>query len=48
MRLTRGLLVCHTLAGAVVALKWSQTKHVLAFGDSYTYVSGTMGHANFR
>lgn len=35
------------MASAATALKWSQTKNVLAFGDSYTYVQGTMGHANF-
>ncbi|KAJ8503321.1 hypothetical protein ONZ45_g10951 [Pleurotus djamor] len=26
---------------------WNQIKHVYAFGDSYTFVQGTLGHANF-
>ncbi|CAE6511111.1 unnamed protein product [Rhizoctonia solani] len=37
-------LAACTLVGAV---KWSETKNVLAFGDSYTFVAGTMGHTNF-
>ncbi|ELU42653.1 Sec7 domain-containing protein [Rhizoctonia solani AG-1 IA] len=36
------------LAVSTEAVKWSETKHVLAFGDSYTFVAGTMGHTNFR
>lgn len=27
---------------------WAKTKYVYAFGDSYTFVQGTEGHANFR
>lgn len=27
---------------------WTQTKYFYAFGDSYTFVQGTKGHANFR
>ena len=27
---------------------WSKTKYVYAFGDSYTFVQGTEGLANFR
>ncbi|KAI5896838.1 uncharacterized protein SCHCODRAFT_02533337 [Schizophyllum commune H4-8] len=26
---------------------WSQVKYVYAFGDSYSFVQGTLGHANF-
>ncbi|KAJ5194187.1 Lipase GDSL [Penicillium cf. griseofulvum] len=26
---------------------WSSTKALIAFGDSYTYVQGTLGHQNF-
>ncbi|KAI0755172.1 hypothetical protein C8Q80DRAFT_415991 [Daedaleopsis nitida] len=26
---------------------WAKTKYVYAFGDSYTFVQGTKGHANF-
>jgi hypothetical protein len=26
---------------------WNQTSHVYAFGDSYTFVQGTRGHANY-
>ncbi|KAI2670530.1 CAZyme family CE16 [Penicillium roqueforti] len=28
-------------------LHWSSTKALIAFGDSYTYVQGTIGHQNF-
>ncbi|KAL3466393.1 hypothetical protein BJX64DRAFT_13840 [Aspergillus heterothallicus] len=28
-------------------LNWDSTRHVLAFGDSYTYVQGTHGHTNY-
>lgn len=27
---------------------WEKTKYVYAFGDSYTFVQGTKGRANFR
>ena len=30
------------------AFSWEKTKYVYAFGDSYTFVQGTEGHANFR
>ncbi|KAK7681543.1 hypothetical protein QCA50_015275 [Cerrena zonata] len=36
--------------GAFVAkpkFNWAKTKYVYAFGDSYTFVQGTKGHANF-
>ncbi|CAE6417062.1 unnamed protein product [Rhizoctonia solani] len=36
-----------TLATSVGAVKWSETKYILAFGDSYTFIAGTMGHTNF-
>ncbi|KAL4956357.1 hypothetical protein BDW69DRAFT_192487 [Aspergillus filifer] len=26
---------------------WDATRHVLAFGDSYTYIQGTAGHPNY-
>ncbi|TKA29779.1 hypothetical protein B0A50_03143 [Salinomyces thailandicus] len=26
---------------------WASTRHLIAFGDSYTYVQGTHGHQNF-
>lgn len=47
MRVAGALLTVSSLVGAVTALKWSQTKTVLAFGDSYTYVQGTMGHPGY-
>ncbi|KAJ7644194.1 hypothetical protein FB45DRAFT_1020976 [Roridomyces roridus] len=40
-------------AGAVVAtaarnaFDWDSITHMYAFGDSYTFVGGTLGHANF-
>ncbi|KAG8726564.1 hypothetical protein FRC11_014935, partial [Ceratobasidium sp. 423] len=46
MRLSRLLAAC-SLMCAVSAFKWSQTKTVLAFGDSYTFVQGTMGHPGY-
>ena len=27
---------------------WRSIEYVYAFGDSYTFVQGTRGHANFR
>lgn len=27
---------------------WGSIKYFYAFGDSYTFVQGTQGHANFR
>ncbi|KAH8833889.1 hypothetical protein DL96DRAFT_1456245 [Flagelloscypha sp. PMI_526] len=32
---------------AVHAFDWAKTKAVYAFGDSYTFVGGTYGHANY-
>ena len=32
---------------AKAGLSWSKTTHVLAFGDSYTYVQGTAGQQNY-
>ncbi|KAG8732843.1 hypothetical protein FRC10_000575 [Ceratobasidium sp. 414] len=43
----RTAVLVSALTGGVVALKWSQTKTVLAFGDSYTFVQGTLGHTGF-
>lgn len=35
-------------ASAKPEFNWTQTKYFYAFGDSYTFVQGTKGHANFR
>ncbi|KAF9731377.1 hypothetical protein PMIN02_010524 [Paraphaeosphaeria minitans] len=29
------------------SFSWSQTKQLIAFGDSYTFIQGTAGHANY-
>ncbi|KAK7193085.1 hypothetical protein DPSP01_007576 [Paraphaeosphaeria sporulosa] len=29
------------------SFNWSQTKQLIAFGDSYTFIQGTAGHANY-
>ena len=29
------------------SFKWRSTKSLVAFGDSYTYVQGTLGHVNY-
>ncbi|CUA66737.1 ABC transporter G family member 9 [Rhizoctonia solani] len=47
MRLSGVLIAACSLASAASAFKWSQTKTVLAFGDSYTFVQGTMGHPGY-
>ncbi|KAG8767715.1 hypothetical protein FRC12_006083 [Ceratobasidium sp. 428] len=47
MVLMRTTVLLSALAGSVVGLKWSQTKTVLAFGDSYTFVQGTLGHTGY-
>jgi acyl-CoA hydrolase len=44
----RAALLLSALAGGATALKWSHTKTVLAFGDSYTFVQGTLGYPGFR
>lgn len=52
-KLTVGALVLSPVLWAAPirdALKfdWDAVKYVYAFGDSYTFVQGTAGHANFR
>ncbi|KAH7339718.1 hypothetical protein B0J17DRAFT_372348 [Rhizoctonia solani] len=47
MHVSRLLVAVCSVAGTVSAFKWSQTKTVLAFGDSYTFVQGTMGHPGY-
>ncbi|CAE6510157.1 unnamed protein product [Rhizoctonia solani] len=47
MRLSGTLLTLTACTLVVGAVRWSETRNVLAFGDSYTFVAGTMGHTNF-
>ncbi|CAE6438250.1 unnamed protein product [Rhizoctonia solani] len=47
MRLSGTLLTLTACTLVVEAVRWSDTKNVLGFGDSYTFVAGTMGHTNF-
>ncbi|KAB5591055.1 ABC transporter G family [Ceratobasidium theobromae] len=47
MRPSHAHLMAFALASVTSALKWSQTKTVLAFGDSYTFVQGTTGHPGY-
>ena len=43
------VLVFAMATGIVAAsFDWSQVKYVYAFGDSYSFVQGALGHANFR
>ncbi|KAG9103584.1 hypothetical protein FRC06_009718, partial [Ceratobasidium sp. 370] len=41
------ILMMFALTGGSAALRWSQTKTDLAFGDSYTFVQGTLGHTGY-
>lgn len=47
-----GLIALGVLAAAVgtceAQFSWDRIKYVYAFGDSYSFVQGTHGHANFR
>lgn len=50
MALTTVVVFIFALLTGIVAagFDWSQVKYVYAFGDSYSFVQGTLGHANFR
>ncbi|CAL1712852.1 unnamed protein product [Somion occarium] len=41
------LRVSAAVANPKPKFNWANTKYVYAFGDSYTFVGGTKGHANF-
>ncbi|KAL1736516.1 hypothetical protein EV714DRAFT_279088 [Schizophyllum commune] len=49
MALTTVVVFIFALLTGIVAagFDWSQVKYVYAFGDSYSFVQGTLGHANF-
>lgn len=38
----------HAVDAGNVGFDWRSIEYVYAFGDSYTFVQGTRGHANFR
>ena len=38
----------HVVSGGDGSFAWDEIQYVYAFGDSYTYVQGTEGLANFR
>jgi phospholipase/lecithinase/hemolysin len=58
MKLTTTSCICLVLCAHTIAaptdpkkthdsFKWHSTKSLIAFGDSYTYVQGTLGHRNY-
>ncbi|KAF9498977.1 putative lysophospholipase [Pleurotus eryngii] len=54
MGLLRGIYLAYTLTAVVASSEthkarfdWDAIRYVYAFGDSYTFVQGTQGHANF-
>ncbi|KAF4577333.1 hypothetical protein EYR36_005320 [Pleurotus pulmonarius] len=54
MRFTKGICLPYLLTVVVASsetrkahFEWDAIRYVYAFGDSYTFVQGTQGHANF-